>query len=68
MSHTFYFLGDIASKPLNMDWAQEDGPKTEWFAGQIYNVYNWLMLKSVSYNDKSDCGVWMPHEDEPDEE
>ena len=68
MSHTFYHLGDIASKPLNMDWAQEDGPRAEWWAGKIYNVYNWLMLVSVDFNDKSDCGVWGPCEDEQDEE
>lgn len=73
MSNTLFFLGDLASKPLNMDWAQEDTKRAEYWAGKVYNVYNYLMLKSVDYNDKSDCGVWGPcdesdYDDEDDED
>ena len=67
MSHSFYFLGDIASKPLNMDWAQEETDRAEYWAGKVYSVYNWLMLKSVAYNDRSDCGVWGPCERDDDD-
>ena len=67
MSHTLYFLGDIASKPLNMNWAQEDGSRAEYWTGKVYNVYNWLMLKSVDFNDKSDCNIWGPCESEDEE-
>jgi len=67
MAHLFYHLGDIASKPLNMDWAQEDGPYREWIAGKISSVYNYLMLKSVDFNDAGDHDVWGPCESDDED-
>jgi hypothetical protein len=58
MSNTFFYLGDIASKPLQWDWLNEENAFAEFVATCIYNVYNTLMLKSVYYNDLGDCGVW----------
>lgn len=66
LSNVFYTLGDIASKPLNMDWAQEDGSKTEWTCSIVYCVYNWLMLRSVYFNDLGGCDVWGDYESDDD--
>ena len=58
LSHTLYFLGDLVSKPLNWEWLCGDGEVQEWASGHIYNVYNWLMLKSGDIDDKGQYGVW----------
>ena len=75
MSHLFYHLGDIASKPLGWGWANsdEDNKFVEWLVHINYSTYNWLMLKSCDFNDKSDCDVWRDYvdpefDDEDDEE
>lgn len=71
MSQTFYFLGDLASRPLNWDWANKEALSgtAEWIAHVNYSVYNWLMLKSVYFNDKGGLDIWSTnHEnDEKDE-
>lgn len=45
-----------------MSWECMDGEgKIVEFLGRInYSVYNWLMLKSVYYNDLGGCDVWGP--------
>lgn len=68
MAEVFYFLGDLASKPLNMDWAQEDGPKAEYWGSKIYSVYNWLMLKSYDYDKIIGHKIWTEESNIDDED
>ena len=60
MANVLYFLGDIVSKPMSWEWMDSDSPPLVWFGSYNYSFYNWLMLKSADFNDKSDCGVWGP--------
>ena len=66
LANTFFYLGDFASKPLQWDWLHEEDPVSECLAGCVYSVYNWLMLKSVYFNDLGDCGVWRDYNEHLD--
>jgi len=71
MSHLLYHLGDIASKPMSWGWLDGDNWIDSKTGSIIYSTYNYLMLKSCYFNDKSDCDVWrdaVPGEDEDDED
>ena len=59
MANVFFFLGDMVSKPMQWDWMNADSAIVEWIAGINYNIYNWLMLRSVDFNDKGGCDVWV---------
>lgn len=58
LSHTLYELGDFVSKSLNWEWLSKDGEFQEWIVGHIYNVYNWLMMRSLDIDEKGHYGVW----------
>ena len=60
MGNTFFYLGDLVSRPLNWDWMNSEAPTIVWLASANYNVYNWLMLKSVYYDDIGDLDIWTP--------
>jgi hypothetical protein len=68
MANTLYFLGDMVSKPMSWGWMDSDSPPIVWIGSYNYNIYNWLMLKSVNFNDKSDCGIWGANEDDDSDE
>lgn len=62
MANVYYFLGDIASRPLNWDWANKEALSgtAEWLTHVNYSIYNWLMLRSVKHDDVYGAGVWGP--------
>ena len=68
MANTLYHLGDIASKPMQWDWMNTEGPFIEWLCGINYQIYNWLMLKSVYFNDEGGCDVWIENNDDDDDD
>ena len=59
MANVFYFLGDIASKPMHWDWMNSDTSTVEWICGVNYAVYNWLMTKSYNFDLVYETGVWV---------
>ena len=67
MANIFYYLGDFVSKPMQWDWMNTESPFIEWLCGINYNIYNWLMLKSVYFNDEGGCDVWLPHNEDDEE-
>lgn len=48
LSNLFFYAGHIVSKPMH--WHDE--------LGRLYPLYNYLMIRSVDFNDVSDCGIW----------
>jgi len=58
ISNIFYTLGDIASKPMSWGWMDGDYWIESWIASVDYRIYNWLMLKSVYFNDLGGCDIW----------
>ncbi len=64
MANMFYYLGDFASKPMSWGWMDGESRVIEWIAGINYNIYNWLMLKSVYFNDKGGCDVWRDYNED----
>jgi len=68
MANVLYYLGDFASKPMQWDWMNSESPFIEWLCDINYNIYNWLMLKSVYFNDRGGCDVWLPGNDVDDDD
>ena len=67
MANMFYYLGDFASKPMQWDWMNTDSLFIERLCGVNYQIYNWLMLKSVYFNDEGGCDVWIENNDADDD-
>ncbi len=51
LSWIFFFLGDLASKPLN--WVDR-----EWWVSFWYPIYNTLMIASVNIQKDDPRGPW----------
>ena len=68
MSHLFYHLGDIASKPMSWGWLDKETPIREFIGTWNYRLYNYLMLKSVDFNDAGGHDVWRPCEWDDDDD
>jgi len=49
----YFYLGDLVSKGITYN---------DFF--KLYNLYNWLMHKSITLNDKYGLDVWGNVEDE----
>lgn len=64
LAHSLFFLGDLASKPMHWEMFNNDFPLSVWICSKNYDIYNWLMLKSVVINDKYDFGIWLPYNDD----
>ena len=58
MSNALYYMGHAVSRPMSWGWFDADNWIDSKTASINYSIYNWLMLKSVDFNDKSDCDVW----------
>ena len=49
MSYILYYIGHLISIPMN-----------RFDLGWLYRYYNWCMLRSVEYQEKSGKGPWGP--------
>lgn len=61
LAHIFYHLGDIVSRPLNWNWANNESKTTEFLVHINYSLYNYLMLKSCNFNDEVGGDVWVDY-------